>query len=421
MAEVKAFKALRFTEKAGDINELVCPPYDIISDSQRKEYLEKNSDNIIRLELPREGADPYAEAAKVLGAWKEDGILKKDSEKALYIYEIEFEAGGEKKKVSGLVSRVKLEEFSKGVVLPHEQTLSKAKEDRLNLMKATNCNFSQIYSLYIDGGKIFSLCEMQKKRPADVTATDGDGLCHRLWIVTDPEFISAVEKGFEDKKLYIADGHHRYETALNYRNYLREKGEADENSEYIMMFLADMEQDGLVVLPTHRIVRGLEHFDRDELLGSCSDNFEIFKNVSDGQMREGMKKAYKDGIAAFGLYTAGCYDLLVSKLTAVPESEGEGSYSLRSLDVAVLHTLILEKKLGIDKENMAKQINLTYTRDESEAVGEVDGGRAQCAFILNPTKVEEIKDVALDGEKMPQKSTYFYPKLITGLVMNSLD
>lgn len=421
MANVKAFKALRFTQKAGDISELVCPPYDIISEEERREYIEKNPCNIIRLELPKDGNDPYAEAEKVLCDWRANGLMEKDGQDGLYIYEIQFKVSGVESTVSGLVSRVKLEEFSKGVVLPHEQTLSKAKEDRLNLMKATNCNFSQIYSLYMDGGKIFSLCEQQKKRPADITAQDRDGLFHRLWVVTDPEFIKAVEQGFEDKKLYIADGHHRYETALNYRNFLRQEGKATPDSEYIMMFLADMEQKGLYVLPTHRIVRGLESFDREKLLCGCRENFEVTENLSAEEIKEQLDRAYGVGKAAFGLYTKGNYDLLVSKVSAVPEGKEEQSLSLRSLDVSILHTLVLEKELGIDKENMAKQINLTYTRDRDEAVCAVDSGEAQCAFILNPTKVEEIKNVALDGEKMPQKSTYFYPKLITGLVMNSLD
>ena len=421
MATVKAFKALRFTQKAGDISELVCPPYDIISEEERREYIEKNPCNIIRLELPKEGSDPYAEAEKVLCDWRDNGLMEKDGQEGLYIYEIQFKVNGVESTVSGLVSRVKLEEFSKGVVLPHEQTLSKAKEDRLNLMKATNCNFSQIYSLYMDGGKIFDLCEQQKKRPADITARDRDGLVHRLWVVTDPEFIKAVEQGFEDKKLYIADGHHRYETALNYRNFLRQEGKATPDSEYIMMFLADMEQKGLYVLPTHRIVRGLESFDREKLLCGCRENFEVTENLSAEEIKEQLDRAYGAGKAAFGLYTKGNYDLLVSKVSAVPEGEEEQSLSLRSLDVSILHTLVLEKELGIDRENMAKQINLTYTRDRDEAVCAVDSGKAQCAFILNPTKVEEIKNVALDGEKMPQKSTYFYPKLITGLVMNSLD
>ena len=421
MATVRAFKGLRFTEKAGDISELVCPPYDIISEDERKQYIEKNPCNIIRLELPRDGADPYAEAARVLGELESQGKLAFDDQPAFYIYEIEFTALGKKMTVSGLVARVGLEEFSKGVVLPHEQTLSKAKQDRLDLMKATNCNFSQVYSLYLDGGKVSGLCEKQKERTPDAQAEDRDGLIHRLWAVTDRDFINEVEKSFEDKKLYIADGHHRYETALNYRDYLKQMGKHSENADYIMMFLADMEQDGLLVLPTHRIVRNLESFDRENLLCHCEESFDITRNLSREEAERRLKEAYDRKKAAFLLYTKSGYDLLVSKLSAVPENLLAGSESLRSLDVSILHSLVLEKIMGIDKENMAKQINLTYTRSEIEAEQAVDSGAAQCAFMLNPTRVEEIKNVALDGEKMPQKSTYFYPKLVTGLVMNGLE
>lgn len=421
MATVKAFKGLRFTEKAGNISELVCPPYDIISEDERKQYIEKNPYNIIRLELPKDGTDPYAEAARVLEEMKSQGKLAFDEQPAFYIYEIEFKASDKKMTVSGLVARVGLEEFSKGVVLPHEQTLSKAKQDRFELMKAANCNFSQVYSLYLDGGKVSGLCKKQKERTPDAQAVDRDGLIHRLWAVTDRDFINEVEKSFEDKKLYIADGHHRYETALNYRDYLKQVGKHNENADYIMMFLADMEQEGLLVLPTHRIVKNLESFDRENLLRHCENSFDITGNLSKEDAEHRLKEAYGRQKAAFLLYTKSGYDLLVSKLSAVPENLLEGSESLRSLDVSILHSLVLEKIMGIDKENMAKQINLTYTRSEQEAAKAVDSGAAQCAFILNPTRVEEIKNVALDGEKMPQKSTYFYPKLITGLVMNGLE
>lgn len=424
MATVRPFRGLRFTDAAGSTGQLVCPPYDIISEEERKSYLRENPHNIIRLELPKEGENPYETAGKVLKDWIAKEMLRRDEKEAFYIYEIEFTVNSRKMKISGLVARVQLEEFSKGIVLPHEQTLSKAKEDRLNLMKATDCNFSQIYSLYIDGGKISGLCEERKKRKPDVEATDQEGLIHRLWIVTDANFIEAVQQGFADKKLYIADGHHRYETALNYRNYMREKGlrKPGDGCDDIMMFLADMEQDGLVVLPTHRIVRDLANFDREWLLEKCGDYFEVKSGLSKKDVETALGTAYDEGKAAFALYSgSGNFDLLCSKVDAVPGEFESGSKALRGLDVSVLHTLVLERLLGIDKENMAKQINLTYTRDEQEAIGAVDSGKAQCAFILNPTRVSEIKDVALAGEKMPQKSTYFYPKLITGLVMNKID
>ncbi len=423
MAEIRAFKALRFdTEKAGAIEELVCPPYDIISEEQRQEYIYRNPNNIIRLELPK-GDEPYKTAGEVLKKWLDSGVLKKDSEDAVYIYEEEFSINGIHAKFKGCIVRVKIEEFSKGVVLPHEETLSKAKEDRFNLMKATNCNFSQIYSLYMDSEhKIINRLDKLSECKPEIELTDGDEVTHRLWIVTDKDEINAICGDFADKKLYIADGHHRYETALNYRNYCRENGIGDGGEDYVMMMLVDMEHDGLVVLPTHRLVRDLESFDKEKILNDCKEYFDVSEESDVSNAESKLKELYDEGKKAFAFYSGDKgYNLLVLKDEKVIEKLlPNKSRAMQGLDVTVLHTLVLEKIFGIDAENMAKQINLTYTRLFDEAIESVDTGKAQCAFILNPTRVTEIRDVAAAGEKMPQKSTYFYPKLITGLVMNKL-
>ncbi len=423
MAEIRAFKALRFdTEKAGAIEELVCPPYDIISEEQRQEYIYRNPNNIIRLELPK-GDEPYKTAGEVLKKWLDSGVLKKDSEDAVYIYEEEFSINGIHAKFKGCIVRVKIEEFSKGVVLPHEETLSKAKEDRFNLMKATNCNFSQIYSLYMDSEhKIINRLDKLSECKPEIELTDGDEVTHRLWIVTDKDEINAICGDFADKKLYIADGHHRYETALNYRNYCRENGIGDGGEDYVMMMLVDMEHDGLVVLPTHRLVRDLESFDKEKILNDCKEYFDVSEESDVSNAESKLKELYDEGKKAFAFYSGDKgYNLLVLKDEKVIEKLlPNKSRATQGLDVTVLHTLVLEKIFGIDAENMAKQINLTYTRLFDEAIESVDTGKAQCAFILNPTRVTEIRDVAAAGEKMPQKSTYFYPKLITGLVMNKL-
>ena len=423
MAEIRAFKALRFdTEKAGAIEELVCPPYDIISEEQRQEYIYRNPNNIIRLELPK-GDEPYKTAGEVLKKWLDSGVLKKDSEDAVYIYEEEFSINGIHAKFKGCIVRVKIEEFSKGVVLPHEETLSKAKEDRFNLMKATNCNFSQIYSLYMDSEhKIINRLDKLSECKPEIELTDGDEVTHRLWIVTDKDEINAICGDFADKKLYIADGHHRYETALNYRNYCRENGIGDGGEDYVMMMLVDMEHDGLVVLPTHRLVRDLESFDKEKILNDCKEYFDVSEESDVSNAESKLKELYDEGKKAFAFYSGDKgYNLLVLKDEKVIEKLlPNKSRATQGLDVTVLHTLVLEKIFGIDAENMAKQINLTYTRLFDEAIESVDTGKAQCAFILNPTRVTEIRDVAAAGEKRPQKSTYFYPKLITGLVMNKL-
>lgn len=426
MAEIKPFRALRFdTKLAGDIGELTCPPYDIISEEQRQQYLKTNEHNVIRLELPR-GEHPYEEAGALLKQWEQEGILKRDDQDALYIYEEEFQARGEQKRVKGVICRVKVEEFSKGVVLPHEETLSKAKADRLNLMKATFCNFSQIYSLYMDEQHTTQAAiDALSQGAPDVQLTDGEGVTHRLWIVTDPAAIAKLCADFASRKLYIADGHHRYETALNFRNYCREQGLGKEGDavDFIMMMLVDMEHDGLVVFPTHRLLRDLKDLDCAAVMEACKEYFEVTPQADLDSMEQTLNELYQQGKKAFGFYDGGeGWTLLVLKdMQAVRDLLPEKSAASQGLDVTVLHTLVLEKLFGIDKENMAQQINLTYTREFDEAIRSVRAGASQCAFIMNPTRVTEIRDVAAAGEKMPQKSTYFYPKLITGLVMNEME
>ena len=426
MAEIKAFKGLRYnTEKAGEIAQLCCPPYDIINEEQRLGYIDANENNIIRLELPK-GEDPYNKAAEVLKMWEEKGILVKEDKPAIYVYEEEFTVYGHRKCIKGIIARVKLEEFEKGIILPHEFTLSKAKEDRLNLMKATNCNFSQIYALYMDEEHT-TMKTVDKQCTGDpvLEFTDCEEVTHRLWIIKDEEIIAKICNDFTDRKLFIADGHHRYETALNYRNYCREKGISKEGDaqDYQMIFMCDMEHPGLVVLPTHRLVRDLQKFDKAEVLEKCKKYFTITEYEGTEDMGSILYQQYKKDKNAFGFY---CGDnkwtmLVLKNSDSVKKVCPDLSKALRSLDVTVLHSMILEKIFGIDKENMAQQINLTYSKYFEEAISAVDNGKAQCSFILNPTRVDQIKDVASVGEKMPQKSTYFYPKMITGMVMNELD
>lgn len=425
MAEIKAFKGLRFTDKAGSINEVCCPPYDIISIEQKKGYLAKNPHNIIRLELPKTAEDTdeaYAKAGECLNEWLDGKILKCDEKPGIYIYEMCFDALGESYSVKGYVSLVKLEEFSKGIILPHEETLSKAKEDRFNLMCATGCNFSQIYSLYMDeDNSVFSVIDNASKGAPDKSFTDSDGVTHKLWCVYDEAVIEKITAAMADKKLYIADGHHRYETALRYKKHIEQSGGDAGTSQYVTMMLVNMENSGLVVFPTHRIVRNLENFDAESVKAKCKDYFDIADGLSMNESTMLLSKAYDDGKKAFVMYQSGNCTLMTLKSTdCMKELMPDASAALRELDVSVLHILVLERIFGIDKDNMANQINLTYTRDVHEAIDTVNSGNADCCFILNPTRVSEIRDVALAGEKMPQKSTYFYPKLITGLVMNKI-
>lgn len=426
MATVKAFRGLRYnSEKAGDISKNVCPPYDIISEKQRLGYIENSEYNIIRLELPK-GDHPYEDAGKLVREWINEGVLVKEERDAVYIYEEEFTVNKERKSVKGCIVRVKLEEFEKGIILPHENTLSKAKDDRFNLMKATDCNFSQVYALYRDEKHtVDTLIDRYSSVTPDVEITDGDGITHRLWVVTDQAAIALICADFTDRKLYIADGHHRYETALNYRNYLRKEGKAKEGDacDYQMMMLVNMEHPGLVVFPTHRIVRGLENFDADKIISACREYFDIKEISKTYLVLYELNNAYIENKKAFVMYTGGeHFTMLTLRDNAVMDKLlPDMSKASRGLDVAVLHKLVLEKLMGIDADNMAKQINLTYVKSIDEAIDAVNLPDTNCVFLLNPTKISEIADVAAAGEKMPQKSTYFYPKLVTGLVMNSFD
>lgn len=420
MAQIKEFSALRFTDKVGDIGAVCCPPYDIISENQKKAFLENNQYNIIRLELPEPTAEGYKNAGETFNEWQEKGLIKTDETPSLYIYEEKFSVKGVEYAFRGFVCYVKLAEFSEGVVLPHEETLSKAKTDRFNLINATGCSFSQIYSLYSDknGDTARLLAELSTGEP-ERSFTDNEGVTHNLWIAPKSEKTEEICRQFKDRKLYIADGHHRYETALNHRRYMRENGIENENSEYVMMFLVDMENDGLVVFPTHRIVRGIEDFSGEELLNKAQKYFDI-KDIKVEEIENFLDSEYKLGKKAYVYYDSQrCAAMSLKDITVMDKIFPDKSEALRRLDVTVLHSLVLEETLGIDKENMANQKNLTYTRSLEEALDSVKLG-ANCCFILNPTRIEEIADVAAAGEKMPQKSTYFYPKLITGMVMNKI-
>lgn len=421
MANIRPFKALRFnTEKAGDIKSLCCPPYDIVSEKEREELLLKNEYNIIRLELPV-GENRYEKTGKLLNEWIDKDILRKDTEEGYYVYREEFSVGGKAYSFIGFMTELEAVPFSEGIVLPHEETLSKAKKDRFELFKATNCNFSQIYALYNDEGEVEKILKEVSDGTPVHSFTDDSGVCHSLWIINDEKTKNRLTEIFADKKLYIADGHHRYETSVNYKNYLYENGSISDKNEggnFVLTMLVSMESDGLVVFPTHRIVRDLESFSRTEILEKAKDVFEITAITSE-KVDESLEKLYNSGEKAFVMYSKEGYDLFVLRDIEFSKKRHPGSSeAYAGLDVNVLHSLLLEDVFGIDKENMANQKNLIYTKLRAEAEEAVNKGTANCAFILNPTKVSEIRDTSLCGEKMPQKSTYFYPKLITGLVMN---
>lgn len=432
MANIRPFRGLRYnTDKIADLSKVTIPPYDVISPEEQKMYYGLHPNNFIRLELgeqrPTDTAEDnrYTRTAKTLSEWIDEQVLVYEQQPAVYLYEEMFTLkNGETKSFKGFITLVELAEFSKKVVLPHEETLSKAKADRFDLMCATDANFSQIYCLYMDPEKrITSIMADIAARPADVSFTAHDGVKQNLWVVTQPDVIAAVQAGFADKQLFIADGHHRYETALAYRDKLRaEGGGQDELFNYVMMMLVEMDDPGLVVFPTHRMLHNLPGFDEAAVVAQLSGNFDVQRKSVAGDVAAAMEADLdaRTGDKAFALYTGGdYYYLLTLKNEGAMDAALPGkSAAYRDLDVSVLHTLILGEVFGIDMQNMADQRNLTYTKQAEEAVERVRSGEYQCAFLLNATKVRQIKDVSLANEKMPQKSTYFYPKLLTGLVMN---
>lgn len=417
MAEIAPMRALRYTAKAGESKDLVCPPYDVLAPGDREIYLSRSPYNSMHLEVP----DSYGHAAELLKSWLEQGVLKQDSMPAMFLYEEEFPVRGETMRNRLLLCRMKLSDFSEKVVLPHEHTLDEAKRDRFQLMQATGCNISPIYGLYEDPERETRerLERLSSDSPRDTYTVDG--VTHRLWVINDRLAIGALWEDFRGRKIYIADGHHRYETALRYRDWRREQGLP--SAEYVLTGLADLNSPGLAILPIHRLVHGLEPFDESALLKRCADHFQIYEMDTPPEYIEtNMDALHRQGKKAFAYYSGGnAWQLLLLKdETLMDRLFPEQSPAARNLNVSLLHKVILEGMLGIDAENLAKQENLTYTRDFSEALASVRSGESQCAFFVNPARIKEIREVADAGEKMPQKSTWFYPKLLTGLAFHPL-
>lgn len=421
MAEIKPFRGVRFTDKAGKMDDLLCPPYDIINEQQRLGYLQKNPNNIVKIELPveEEGVeDRYAAAAKTLDAWMNDGILQRDPKPALYIYEEEYKTpDGVTKSVRGIISLVKIEEFEKGVIMPHEFTLSKPKADRLNLIQATHANISTIYSLYTDSARLTeSRLDLLTKRNPDIQAVEGD-CTHRLWVVDDEADVAALCRDFDKRNLYIADGHHRYETSLKYRNMCREAG-APEGApcDYVMMLLVNMDEDQFTLFPTHRLIKNVENFDVESFIKGIEENFHINEYHGVSSMKPTLAEYYEQGRKVTAWYVGNDTWYLLrlrSASDAMEKAMPDSSKALKNLDISILHQLVLDKVMHCNNEDC-----VNYTRSFTEAIASVDEGRYQCCFILNPTRIQDIKDIVDADEKMPQKSTYFYPKPTTGLVMN---
>lgn len=428
MANLIPFRGVRYNPSKVALDKVVTPPYDVIDASAQTAYYDLDAHNVIRLELGLKydtdtaHENRYTRARDFFHEWLQAEILKHDELPALYLYEQEFEVRGEKKIRTGFLSGIQVEEYSKGVVLPHEETLPKHKADRLELLRTAQANFSPIFGLYADANHEIDaiLAEAKGNRPPDGQVMEPAGVINRLWAIMDQEAIAKVVKLMTERQIFIADGHHRYETSLYYAKEMAEQGHAGFN--YIMMALVNLYDPGLVVFPTHRLVRNLPDFDLEQLLTGLNQNFHIESLPAETTLDDFLANLEESGqrVQTFGLYAPGqrYFIFKVKNPSALNEMVDGHSPAWCKLDVSILHTLVLDNLLGIGSQQRADESNLTYTRDELEALNAVDCGAYQLAFFMNSTKVEEVTEIAIGGEKMPQKSTFFFPKIITGMVIN---
>jgi uncharacterized protein (DUF1015 family) len=441
MADVRPFRGTRYNAEAiGDLSLVLTPPYDVIDDEQRDAFYNKHPYNVIRLILNRPKKSdpsedsPYERASQFLERWRAQRILIQDPVPNLYLYRQRYLLESNYKECTGLFARVRVEEFSEGGILPHEDIMPKPLSDRLRLLERTRTNLSAVETLYSDPAEKLKepiLREMERFPLAQFQTADG--VAHDLWGVSDEKFISKVSSFLSKKPLYIADGHHRYQTALDYSRSLKESGEItdeDDPRNFLMMMIVEMENPGLSVLPVHRVVKESGSFDAARMLEGIEKWFsiaevEVPKGPRSGQVFHLVKQLESAGTStrAFGLFLENDRFLLLSwksNLDVEKEVEGEYSSDYKRLDVTVLQRLVIEKVLGIPPDRESIQSSLMFTRDPLEAVRFVDSGPGVAAFLMNATKVEEVREVANHGEKMPQKSTYFYPKPCSGVVMNSI-
>ncbi|MEK6201269.1 MAG: DUF1015 domain-containing protein [Desulfobulbaceae bacterium] len=448
MAFIAPLKGVHFNpQKVGKLDEVVTPPYDVISANGVDSYLARNPYSMIRLDIVKshgpgdETDERYQVAADLFRQWIEEKVLVRDPEPGIYLYHTEYShPSGKRMTRKGFVVLVGLAEFAEGVVKPHEQTFDTVIADRLRLTAACKAQFSQIFSLYSDPqNEVMRLLEQQESTSVG-SVTDGDGCVHSLWRVTDLETIREVQRQFLNKSLYIADGHHRYTTALAYRKMVRDAtGElaADSPANHIIMYLCPMEDPGLSVLPTHRLLRWPGRMETTELLnrferyfnceGIIGGSRETLMGEVLARMNELERQSLDKSSSTFGLYHPGedkCF-LLSLKQEARDVLAGRAE-PLRDLDVVVLSDIIMDKALGLDHHRCEEEKLVSYYSDPDEAL---DVAVKECLvsenftpllFVMNPTRVGQVRDVADHDLIMPHKSTYFYPKIMTGLLFNQL-
>lgn len=431
MAYIYPFRGYRYNvAKVKDLNNVVTQPYDKIEAADQERYYQASEYNIVRLILNKgeNGKDRYEAAAEYLEKWLAEGVLVQDEEPSFYAYWQEYEVEGEKKVRKGFVGMGRLE--GEETVKAHENTLDAPKEDRLKLMRATEANFGHIFMLYSDEEqRVINLLDEAVKDLEPVTEVyDEDGNLHRLWQISEQAVLAAIQEEMRDKVLYIADGHHRYQTAVNFRNECLARGWKSigaEGFENRLMTFVNINDPGISILATHRLVHSLADFDLKKLLAVAEEDFIIKKFDTAAELYQELDESQnKQHTIGLKSRKDPCYYSLTLKDTSIMESlVPDHSKAWRELDVVILHKLILEKYLGIDERALAENRNIDYIRYRDKALEllESDVKEYQAAFLLNPTPIEALKKIADAGERMPQKSTDFYPKLLTGLVITKLN
>jgi uncharacterized protein (DUF1015 family) len=431
MANIYPFSGLRYSRDQIPVEKVVTQPYDKISKEMQDRYYALHPNNIIRIVLGRKEAgdsgenNVYSRAAGYLSDWRNTGVLEQIPTPAFFVYFQRFTVPGTHEVCvrKGFVGLARLENYENKIIFPHERTLTGPRMDRLELLRHTQTHLEQIFLLYEDPAqRVDRILEEAARSQPDIEVDDEYHVTHTLWTIADPAVIRSIQGQMADKKLIIADGHHRYETALAYRDEMREKHGArpDEPYERLPAAFFNMDSPGLTILPTHRVLSGLEDYKPPWLL---SEFFDVSPAPEDSEgLRSRLREMGKRGVVIGVVGEGGRSRHLLSLKTDLNLSEllPELSAKQRTLDVAILHRLIIEKGLGISEEAVKKESHITYVREMDKAVEAVKSGNAQLAFLLNPTRLEQMRDIAYEGNVMPQKSTDFYPKVLSGLRMYAL-
>jgi uncharacterized protein (DUF1015 family) len=424
MADVQPLRALRYDPAvAGPLQDVVAPPYDVIDATQRAALIERSPNNVIAVDLPQGEPDRYTAAREQFERWQADGVLVRDEQPALWAHTQDYTGpDGQRRTRRGFFCRVRIDGYGPGRVRPHERTHPGPKEDRLRLTRATRANISPIFSLFSDPTNATwgALEPTTAEQPPWGEVSDADGTVHRLWRVTDPQAIAAVQAATAETELLIADGHHRYETMQAYAEEVEAAGTPpNDEHRYILMCLVALEDPGLTVFPTHRLVNKLDEPRREALAEALARDFQM-REVS----LDDVAPAPGRGPLELGYVSSRderAYRLTLKDQAIADAALSGHSTAYRRLDTGVLETLLLKGALGLSDDDISHFNGLFYARDTAEALRVVRSGEYEAAFLMRPTPVEQVREVAAEGENMPPKSTYFFPKLLTGLLFNPLS